>query len=160
MPQGVLTWHPSLRSFVRLYNALVALPVCHSKPTHQVSRDNMADVRWILIPVVFNENANSSSTFKVASRCCASLLSRSHSVLSLWMLLLPFLAQKVTIVNYEYLFNPHTLHLPLIGFGQVASGGRGGTVYVVNSLDDSGNGTFRDAVSQSNRVRLRQLYFQ
>jgi pectate lyase len=38
------------------------------------------------------------------------------------------------------------------GFGATATGGRGGDVYVVKTLDDSGAGSFRDAVSKPNRI--------
>jgi pectate lyase len=38
------------------------------------------------------------------------------------------------------------------GFGRMAVGGRGGTVYHVTNLDDAGPGSFRDAVSEPNRT--------
>jgi pectate lyase len=38
------------------------------------------------------------------------------------------------------------------GFGQFASGGRGGEIFHVTTLDDSGAGSFRDAVGKPNRI--------
>jgi hypothetical protein len=39
-----------------------------------------------------------------------------------------------------------------VGFGAVATGGRGGEIYRVNNLHDRGPGSFRDAVGQGHRV--------
>lgn len=39
-----------------------------------------------------------------------------------------------------------------VGFGAISTGGNGGTTYTVTTLADSGTGSFRDAVSESNRI--------
>lgn len=39
-----------------------------------------------------------------------------------------------------------------VGFGAIATGGSGGTTVYVTNLNDTGTGSFRDAVSESNRI--------
>lgn len=39
-----------------------------------------------------------------------------------------------------------------VGFGAIATGGNGGTTVYVTNLNDSGTGSFRDAVSESDRI--------
>jgi autotransporter-associated beta strand protein len=43
------------------------------------------------------------------------------------------------------------------GFGKFATGGRGGSVYFVTTTNDTGPGSFRDAVSQPNRTVIFRI---